>query len=628
MQYTNYKKIFTLAALCLAAGAGVLSFNTRSEAQVAPQMRTYLASKPATDWVVMAQRALGAETSSTNFLKTLDGQTANDYSTYILAITALGQDPRTFGSVDLVAGLRSKASGAHIGEASLLNDDIFAVLALRAAGVPTSDSLIQSEIAYIKAQQRQSGSWDYAANSQNDSIDYTAMGIMALLSAGVPQTDASIAKAVAFLSANQRSDGGFPIGPSEPSSNSASTAWALSAIHALGDSPSFWSKNNATPATYLNARIQPSGYVAFNATDSSESPFTPPMTAYAAIALAGKFYPIATTPSAPTISLRVEGSSATLCNSTVAARTAMDAVRAGATACGYTYIIEEKPFGPYLAAIGADRERDQVGWSYIVNTTRPQVGATNFTLAPGDAVVWFFGAWNDTLTRLEDVPTTTALGATSRVRALKYNFSSSSWAAALGATIHHNGTTLTADGSGFAVVAWNRAGENELWVSGSGLIRSAKSRTVVSGEGMSKNLGLGVTVEAPAPPPQQNSEPEQGGTPPASNNPAPQQPAPPQIVFGVSGDLEFGALKPAASATKTATIQNQSTIPLAITASVNGSPLFRDNLRLDNATPASWSKNIGVSQSTPVAVGLSVPVSFSERGRLQGSLIFWANPQD
>ena len=96
---------------------------------------------------------------------------------------------------------------------------------------------------------------------------------------------------VPLLSKAQKDDGGFPVAPGS-NSNTESTAWVLSALYALGDSLSIWSPKGVSPEAYLLAQVQSSGHAGFDASSKNITGRTPTTTAYAAIALSGKYFPI------------------------------------------------------------------------------------------------------------------------------------------------------------------------------------------------------------------------------------------------------------------------------------------------------------------------------------------------
>lgn len=511
--------------------ASVLSFLTAApmlQAQVPPAVGSYLGVVKNSDWAVMGQAALGLTPSDIAFLKTIDGVTANDYSTYILALTSLGIDPRYFGSENLVESLRQKASSGQLGDPTLVNDDMFGLLALVSSGVPTSDSLVISEVSYIKSRQLPDNSWDFTTSSTAGSVDMTAMAIMALRSAGVGVGDSALIKAVGYLADTQNNDGGWPLFPGG-ASNTESTAWVLSALYSLGDHPDFWAPQGVSPVDYLSARIQPTGYAAFDSVSTTTTVRTPVTTSYAAIALAGKYYPVRTLSPLVDVNLQVEGQLARICATSTAARTALDAVRSSASSCNYTYHIQDTQYGPYLDIINNEAAAGLIGWIFRVNNEPLQVGANDYLVKANDNVLLYYGNWDSLPERL---------ASTSQ-----------------------------------------------------------------------QSLSLEVTVAAPT----GNSG---GGGNQTNNSP---------IVFGVTGDLNFGTLNPGSSATKTATLTNSGATNITTTASVSGADLFKKNLTLDSLAVANWQKSLGSGASSPVNVTLSVPSSYASTGKEQGTLIFWAN---
>lgn len=581
-----------------------------SQAQLLPATGAYLGTIKNSDWSIMAQVATGVTPADTVFLKTIDGASANDYATYILAITALGKDPRSFGSENLVEKLKLKVNNGQIGDASLLNDDIFGLLALKAAGASANDDLVVNEIAYIKSKQLTDGSWDFTTTSTVGSADMTAMGIMALRAAGIQASDPALVKAAGYLLTSENNDGGWPMLPGS-ASNTESTAWVLSAIYSLGDQVSFWSKGGHTPLDYLTARIQAGGYAAFDSIDTSITARTPVTTAYAAIALAGKYYPIQTISAPLVVNLRIEGKNSTICETQVEARTALDVVSGAASTCGYTYHIQDTQYGPYLDTINSEAAAGYVGWSFLINNMALQVGAGDYLVKTDDNILLYYGNWDDLPLRLTSSADAVNLNDTTAITIEKYDYNRQAWLAASNVTIKRNSETFTTDSTGKASINWPQAGNWQLVAEGTNLIRSAKiSIKAGAGSGLDQNLGLSVNVVAPA-----ITDGNNQTLPLASN----------AVVFGVNGDLNFGSLAPGQSATKIATISNNGTSNIITTASVSGSTLFTKYMNLDNQAVAGWKKNLDKGTQGSVNVKLSIPNNYTRTGKEQGSLVFWAN---
>ncbi|MBI4092315.1 MAG: terpene cyclase/mutase family protein [Candidatus Kerfeldbacteria bacterium] len=235
------------------------------------------------DWSAIALQAGGGVSDST------DG-VATDLARRILALHAIGRN-----TDDLAVALEATVVDGHVGTNSLLNDDIFALLALRAAGRSSSSEPLASITSYVVANQRADGGWGVATTSKSD-VDDTSSAIESLVSVG--GHDASVGQALSYLHLQQNSDGGFPF--RRPSvSNSASTSWALHALEATGESTESWSVNGITPIEALLAYQGSDGGFFWQATSTTSTAL---LTAYAVIALEHRSLatpPLAFVPSPP-----------------------------------------------------------------------------------------------------------------------------------------------------------------------------------------------------------------------------------------------------------------------------------------------------------------------------------------
>lgn len=614
-----YMKKYLIPSILFAAIAASL-FGGWSQAAVPASVSGYLATLKNNEWAVMAQAALGGAPGDVSFLKTPRGGTANDYSKTILALTALGKDPRFFGPEDLVSGLRQKFNNGQMGDASLLSDDMFGIIALRAAGAPADDAVIVKAAAYLKSKQLADGSWDFSAGSSRGSADFAAMGIMALRAAGLPASDPVLKTAIDYLQKSQNDDGGWPIAPAGLS-NTESTAWVLSAIYALGDNPLFWVPKSASPVDYLNARLRGDGYYLFDASSTTADVRTPVTTSYAAIALSGKFYPVQIISAPTAVNLRIEGQDSTLCEAKAEGRTVLDAVKSGAVICNYTYVIEDTQYGPYLSAINSEAAAGARGWSYLVNYDLAMVGMADYAVKGDDNVILYYGSWDDLPLRVTHAAAV-GLGASSAAAIEKYDYNQKQWLAAGGVVLKRGSESWTIGADGRLNLSWPQAGAYQIWAEGAYLARSAKiAVTVGAGSNQSQSLALSAEITQATgggPAVGDDSNPPAG---PGGGNTTP------AVVFGVSGDLNFGKLKPGESATKTVVITNSSMVQIKVTATVAGARLFTDNLLLDEKKPAAWEKRLETNMNNmAVNAKLTVPASYALAGKEQGTLIFWANP--
>ncbi len=276
---------FALVAIYLpnAASAGL------------PEAVDYLKNQTPDAWITQALVAAGETGVPIDHLKSVaEGgfNPTNDYAKTILALAAAGENPTTFGSIDYVAKLQSYYDGTQMGDATLLNDDIWSILALASIKKTGSAEAIAAK-DFLLANQNADGGWGYAVGGSSGSND-TAAAVMALLEMGLDAGSAVITNAVAFLHTRQNDDGGFMNDPVwGTASDSGSDAWVISAIYRIGEQPAAWIKNGNSPLTHLQLLqdgadggfwwMDPSGNPEFN---------NKAMTPYAVIALAGKSFPI------------------------------------------------------------------------------------------------------------------------------------------------------------------------------------------------------------------------------------------------------------------------------------------------------------------------------------------------
>ncbi|UCG10269.1 MAG: hypothetical protein JSW30_06070, partial [Dehalococcoidia bacterium] len=250
-------------------------------------------------WIVMAIAAAGEDpddwaAGTTSIIDYLSnnraslGDIATDWARSVLAITAAGEDPTSFGGFDYVAKLKSYYESNQIGSTSLINDDFWGVLALISAGESQSSTIITNSVAFIKANQNSDGGWGLTPTGDSDA-DNTAAAIMALIAAGESPTSTVIDTALDYLKTLQQSNGGFI---SEGFTNSGVDAWVINAIAAAGQSPvgDEWQESGKNPIEHLLSLQDTDGAFKWTATQRSNPEW---MTAYAIAALLGKPYPVA-----------------------------------------------------------------------------------------------------------------------------------------------------------------------------------------------------------------------------------------------------------------------------------------------------------------------------------------------
>jgi len=408
MKYTHTLSLhFIFRSVCtLGAIISLLTYSVLTASADTSHALIYLENSEQSTWRTMAFAAIDRD-SDVTFLEGVNADTAIELEAPILALTAAGKDPRTYPSSDLIEELRSHYSENQLGDPTLLNDDIFGLLALRAAGVPDTDSLISALTQYLKEHQNTDGGFPYAVDGTSDT-NTTAAAIQALIEAGLSTSDQSISHALTYLHAAQNEDGGFPYDPQSPygtDSDASSDAWVLTALTKAGEDLSDWTKDGNSPKDHLLSLQTDSGYFEYQP-GAGENGFSAVTTSYAVIALSGATFPVAHISAPPTNEDKTDdtdntettgtahftiiGSSGILCSGTLDTDTALSVVVDAAPLCDYTYAIEDTEYGSYVASIGDDIASGSDGWLYSVNGTTPMLGAGEYTLDSNDTVRWYF----------------------------------------------------------------------------------------------------------------------------------------------------------------------------------------------------------------------------------------------
>jgi len=142
-----------------------------------------------------------------------------DLALQAMALAALGEeiDPT------MLARLRAHSPGA------LVNETIWAVLALRSAGEQPPKTLVQG----LLAAQAKGGGFSWSRGGAPDSND-TAAAIEALRSASA--SPAAVGRALTALATFRNKDGGYALTKGRES-DAQSTAWAIQALLAAGKVP-------------------------------------------------------------------------------------------------------------------------------------------------------------------------------------------------------------------------------------------------------------------------------------------------------------------------------------------------------------------------------------------------------
>jgi len=568
-------------------GTLILSSVLPGLAEIDNSTINYLKNQTPDPWITMALLAAGETDLDLNHLKEVSGNLATDYEKTILALTAAGENPKTFGNIDFVAQLKSFYQNNQIGSPDLLNDDFWGILALVSAGENPSSQIIQDSKNFILTKQNSDNGWGYAISGQSDTND-TAAAIMALLEAGIKANDPVITKGIDYLKTSQNSDGGFPYLP-EGESDSGSDSWVISAIYKLGQNPYDWQKDGKNPVDHLKSLQRPDGSFKWIASEDKGYPI---LTAYAIISLTQNYYPINRLHH-----LRIEGKDNQICDAYIKAKTALDIVENGSTICGYTYFIEQTSWGPYLKKINEEEAHDLIGWLYFVNYEIPAIGAADYVLEPGNEVLWYFGEWGWKPTKLTLAGQKVDPG--NNLEAKVEYFEDSKWDPLAEAIIYVNDQSFTTDNDGKADLVIHNPGVYQVYAKKSGYIRTNQVSLSV-GEGISRNVGLKVEIIQTAPPP-------------------------PEIAFTIDKEqIDFGRLASGAQASNQLLIQNTGDVGIYLEGIIKGDQIFRENITLDSLNWPEFSTIINTGSGKNVLVGLTVPSNWTGFGIKEGSLTFWA----
>ncbi len=156
---------------------------------------------------------------------------------------------------NLVARVAELWDGEQIGEAGLLNDDIFGVLALYQAGAP--QPLLRRIVDYLRAKQLPDGGWSWNSSpGASADTDMTGSVVAAFCAAGVPTDDPDLQQALTLLHSLQDEEtGGFVAPPPfGVGVNTDTTAWVASGLVQCGidpQSPEWTTAEGRTALDYL-----------------------------------------------------------------------------------------------------------------------------------------------------------------------------------------------------------------------------------------------------------------------------------------------------------------------------------------------------------------------------------------
>jgi hypothetical protein len=224
----------------------------------AADVRTSLADPSAQDFYLGDWQANGPGGAGTDAARGILAGVAGG-----IQVSRLSTDADATRS-NLVARLAELFDGTQVGSASLLNDDIFAVLALHQAGAPAE--LLGRLVDYLRTKQLADGGWSWSASpSASSDIDMTGSVLAAFCASGVGPEDPALQQAIALLHTMQDpATGGFVAPPPfGVGVNTDTTAWVVSGLIQCGidpQGPDWTTAQGKTPLDYLVSMQRPDGH--------------------------------------------------------------------------------------------------------------------------------------------------------------------------------------------------------------------------------------------------------------------------------------------------------------------------------------------------------------------------------
>ncbi len=216
-------------------------------------------SQSVTDWTAIAFANAGItvpaamQTAVLAYDPTIEvAYATNEIARHILAVEALGYDATDQNGVNYVARLLNTKAHGQFGDTAYVNDDLYAGLALLAAGVASDDADVLRAVTAAKDSLNSDGGLSYAVALDESDNDTTAIFVQLLSNIG--DNSKAYRQAVQYLLDQQNYDGGWGY-DNHGLSNSSSTAVVLQALHAAGYTPNKVRSNHRTGYNFL-ASIQ------------------------------------------------------------------------------------------------------------------------------------------------------------------------------------------------------------------------------------------------------------------------------------------------------------------------------------------------------------------------------------
>ncbi|WP_367759266.1 S-layer homology domain-containing protein [Ammoniphilus sp. 3BR4] len=322
-----------------------------------------------------------------------------DYARLAMAVSAIGQDPRDFYGINLIDVLKSRVdNNGHYGlesERTWVNSHAWAILALHAADEPVPQA--EQAKAWLVQQQNADGGWGFSTDYSFTDPDMTAYAIRALAALGVGSSDGAVQKAVDYFKTLQNQDGGMKQGWTASSSNVFTTTEVIKALLAVFLSPTSdtWKKGDNHLISYLLSNQELNGQLANERGTSG----------LASILMDMGFRPESTnlvggetTSPSGTLSVKMTITGRNGENffnrslSLPKGSTVMDAILK-ANQEDPSLQVRTNSSETYVSSIKGQEAEGLIGWNYRLNGVKPDtIGAAEMPLSDGDQIEWFWAS--------------------------------------------------------------------------------------------------------------------------------------------------------------------------------------------------------------------------------------------
>ncbi len=226
------------------------SFSNNPEATF-EAVQALAATRPTTTTAEATYQA--ARRYLTSIAPTYGSTQAGATARLILALLAVGGDPRTAGGVDLLArlqGFTATATPAGAFQTGITAaDQAWALLALHAMRQPVAPA----SASYLRSLALPTGGWAATPASDALHVPTTALALQALAVSVATPPDSSVQPALRALRAAQNDDGGIGNDPGEVS-NAAATGALVQALLATGQEPRSLAWSTTSPTSSLILR--------------------------------------------------------------------------------------------------------------------------------------------------------------------------------------------------------------------------------------------------------------------------------------------------------------------------------------------------------------------------------------